>query len=213
MTDIAAIAAIEAALPLLDEARGDIGGKIAWLAVRAIALRARAADPEISVIRLFWDEDGDHAFMSPLTYHAAGGADLAGAALDQLTEAIRPACTYLDETNTGAWQGVTTELDFDGEHLLGDGDKHLYVSLALSLDGPARPGTGLALPRLPDLDARHRPQPHPCAGDWEYAGRNRGGHEVFSCTGGHRLIAPHPAQDRHTCAAACGVPHIAAPSA
>jgi hypothetical protein len=215
----------------LDAARQHTGGRIAWLAVQAIAQLTRAADPEIATVRLRYDQDGDAVFMAPGGgFYAADGTDLAEAGLpapaclarayrsprdtaiilDQLTTRIRPFCTWLDETNGGTWLDVTTELDAAApELLMADGDKRLFISLALSLDDPARAGTALALPGPPGIDARHSPQPHPCAGAWQYDGRNSGGHEIFTCAGGHQLIAPHPG-GLHSCTAPCARTEIPA---
>jgi hypothetical protein len=227
------LAGIDMALEPLVATRDFAGSQIAWLAVSAIALHARNADPEITTVLLYWDEDGDQAFMSPGNFYALDGTDLHEAdpavpagpgprrelrdtriALDQLTEAIRPYCTYLDETNTGTWQDVTTELAHGGDELLGDGDKRLYVALVLALDGPPRLHPVLSATGIPPvIDARHDPQPHPCPGAWQYAVRNDGGHEVFTCTGGHHLIAPHPLPPgRHQCTAACLTTEIPAAS-
>ncbi len=223
---------IETALRPLAAARDYFGSQIAWLAVSAIALHARNVDPEIATVLLYWDEEGDQAFMSPGNFYAADGTDLHEAdpgepgspgprreqrdtriALDQLTELIRPFCRYLDETNTGTWQDVTTELAPGGGELLDNGDKRLYVGLVLGLDGPARPEAAVAVPGVPGImDARRDPQPHPCPGEWECAGRNSGGHEVFTCTGGHCLIAPHPVPGRHECTAECARPGTSVPS-
>ncbi|MGH3403342.1 MAG: hypothetical protein ACRDRJ_12730 [Streptosporangiaceae bacterium] len=217
----------------LDAARRDIGSRIAWLAVQAIAQLARAADPEIATIRLRYDQSGDAVFMGPgRGFYAADGTDLAeadlpapaclarayrspydtAAILDRLTEQIRPFCTWLDETNAGTWLDVTTELDAaEPDLLMDDGDKRLFVGLALSLAGPPAAGDALYLPiPVHGVDARHSPQPHPCASAWQYDGRNAGGHEIFTCTSGHRLIAPHPS-GLHACAAACAGTEIPAP--
>lgn len=217
----------------LDAARQHLGSRIAWLAVQAIAQLTRAADPEIATVRLRYDQDGDAVFLAPGGgFYATDGTDLAEAdlpapaclardyrsprdtaiILDQLTARIRPFCTWLDETNGSTWLDVTTELDAAApELLMPDGGKRLFVSLALSLEGPPAAGTALYLPvPLRGIDARHSPQPHPCAGAWQYVGRNAGGHEIFICTRGHQLIAPHP-RGLHACAAPCARTEIPAP--
>lgn len=217
----------------LDATRQHTGGRIAWLAVQAIAQLTRAADPEIATVRLRYDQDGDAVFMAPGGgFYAADGTDLAEAGLpapaclarayrsprdtaiilDQLTTQIRPFCTWLDETNGGTWLDVTTDLDAaEPDLLMADGGKRLFVSLALSLDGPPAAGVALYLPiPVSGIDARHGLQSHPCAGAWQYDGRNGGGHEIFTCTGGHQLIAPHPG-GLHACTALCAGTEIPAP--
>ena len=168
------------------------------------------------MVHLYWYRDGDAAYMSPGGFYDASGTDLyekasavrrgparqaALAALDQLTDAIRPFCAYLDETNTFAWLDLATDCDPGGE-TLSAGDMRLYVGLALSLAATAR--TALPPGAAPEVtDARDQTRPHPCSGSWFLAGLNDGGHEVFACSCGmHRLIAPHPAAG-HQCASAC----------
>lgn len=220
----------EKTIRVLNEARSDFGSKIAWKAVWAIAQHARNANPEIAWIDLWPDHEGEAYFVRPLAHYAADGTDLALAnppagaarvprepgdrwqdeqALRLLTRQISPLCRELDETNSGTWQEVTTEPG-DGE-VIAISDDHgyrLHVNLVLGLDGPS--GTRMVTRFLPDLDARIAPQAHPCAGTWTYEGLNIGSHEVFACTGGHRLIAPHP-DGFHACTGACPATTIATP--
>ncbi len=209
---------IDAALGPLAQARDYMGGQIARLALLAIAQLSREALPGAAAIQLYRDAQGD---MAPGTFYDADGADLytearavnrsdarraAMAGMDQLTDRIRPYCAWLDAANAGTWLDLVSDCDPSGQ-LLPDGDKRLYVALILGLAVQAAPGPVIAAGIVEVIDARHGARPHRCAGAWAYAGLNDGGHQVFTCSSGHRLIASHPAGG-HQCDAACAEARI-----
>lgn len=60
------------------------------------------------------------------------------------------------------------------------------------------------------LDARQGAVDHACRGCWQYAGLNKGGHEVYRCDSGkHVIIAAHVAAD-HRCGPDCAGASLAA---
>ncbi len=190
------ITVIDAALRPLTESRQYLGDEAAKLAVRAIALLTRQALPEAAAVNLAWHTEGNQSFLAPAGWCTVAGApvpqDGREAALGQLREALRRYCRLLDETTLTAWWPYATM-------------NRLLIGPALGVTVPPCPPGTVTAAVIPDiLDGRHATRDHPCDGTWGYAGVNRGGHELYDCDAGHRLIAAWPAAgDGHRCHSAC----------